>query len=275
MKYLTFAILAFLLGTCLRAASVDTVAIYSGAMKKEFRCVVIKPDTYESEAGKKYPVVYLLHGYGGWYANFITRYPGIVDFADTFQFIIVCPDGKDSWYFDSPVDPSMKFETYVGEEIPAWIDNHYLTIKSRSGRAITGNSMGGHGALFIGFRHAGTFGACGSMSGGVYLRPFPKNWQLSKRLGDTIRHAENWEKYSVINVIEKKPADSLAIIIDCGNKDFFFDVNNALHAKMDKLGIPHDFIVRPGQHEWPYWINSIQYQFLFFHNYFEKAGAGK
>ena len=235
------------------------------------------PDNYakDNDKTKRYPVVYLLHGYGGWYSNYVTRLPDIIKYADQYQFIIVTPEGKDSWYLDSPVDDSMKFETYVGTEIPAWIDVHYSTISDRKGRAITGLSMGGHGGLFLGWRHADLFGACGSMSGGVYLRPFPKNWQLMKRLGDTLSKAENWEKYSVLNVIEEKPMDSLAIIIDCGTEDFFYDVNNRLHAKMEKLKIPHDYITRPGAHNWDYWRNALQYQFLFFSNYFEKAGKGK
>ncbi|MGQ0738827.1 MAG: alpha/beta hydrolase [Bacteroidota bacterium] len=277
MKIRLIPIFLLLLTNSLQAAVVDTISIPSQAMNKSYKCVVIKPDSYEIETGKKktYPVVYLLHGYGGWYSNWVTRMPHLIDFADKYQFIIVCPEGKDSWYIDSPVDPSMKFETYVGVEIPEYIDAHYSTIKDRTGRAITGFSMGGHGGLYLGFRHADTFGACGSMSGGVYLRPFPKNWQLMKRLGDTISKAENWEKYSVINVIEQRPKDSLAIIIDCGAGDFFFDVNDALHTKMEALKIAHDYIVRPGQHDWPYWMNAVQYQFLYFSNYFEKTAKLK
>ena len=273
MRILSFLLFTLFLQMSAGAANVDTVSIPSKAMGKTYKCVVIMPDSYakNTDKSKSYPVVYLLHGYGGWYSNYITRLPDIVKYADQHQFIIVTPEGKDSWYLDSPVDDSMKFETYVGIEIPAWIDSHYNTISDRKGRAITGLSMGGHGGLFLGWRHADLFGACGSMSGGVYLRPFPKNWQLMKRLGDTLSKAENWEKYSVLNVIEEKPKDSLAIIIDCGTEDFFYDVNNRLHAKMEKLKIPHDYITRPGAHNWDYWRNALQYQFLFFSNYFKRA----
>ncbi|MBL0270231.1 MAG: esterase family protein [Chitinophagaceae bacterium] len=273
MRILSLLLFALFLQLSGQAAIVDTVSIPSKAMGKTFKCVVIMPDNYakDTDKSKRYPVVYLLHGYGGWYSNYVTRLPEIVKYADQFQFIIVTPEGKDSWYLDSPVDDSMKFETYVGTEIPAWIDTHYTTISDRKGRAITGLSMGGHGGLYLGWRHADLFGACGSMSGGVYLRPFPKNWQLMKRLGDTLSKAENWEKYSVLNVIEEKPKDSLAIIIDCGTEDFFYDVNNRLHAKMEKLKIPHDYITRPGAHNWDYWRNALQYQFLFFSNYFNRV----
>ncbi len=273
MRILTLLLFALFLQLSGQAAIVDTVSIPSKAMGKTFKCVVIMPDNYakDTDKSKRFPVVYLLHGYGGWYSNYVTRLPDIIKYADQYQFIIVTPEGKDSWYLDSPVDDSMKFETYVGTEIPAWIDTHYTTISDRKGRAITGLSMGGHGGLYLGWRHADLFGACGSMSGGVYLRPFPKNWQLMKRLGDTLSKAENWEKYSVLNVIEEKPKDSLAIIIDCGTEDFFYDVNNRLHAKMEKLKIPHDYITRPGAHNWDYWRNALQYQFLFFSNYFNRV----
>jgi S-formylglutathione hydrolase FrmB len=277
MRVFSILLIALMMGTGSRAAIVDTVSIASKAMGKTYKCVVIMPDSYkqESDKSRQYPVVYLLHGYGGWYSNYITRLPDIVKYADQYQFIIVTPEGKDSWYINSPVDDSMKFETYVGIEIPAWIDANYATVKNRKGRAVTGLSMGGHGGLYLGWRHADIFGACGSMSGGVYLRPFPKNWQLMKRLGDTLSKADNWEKFSVLNVIEEKPKDSLAIIIDCGTEDFFYEVNNLLHAKMEKMKIPHDYITRPGAHNWDYWRNALQYQFLFFSNYFNKAAKQK
>lgn len=249
------------------AAFSDTVSIYSNAMHKDYKCVVIRPDTVK--AGQSFPVVYLLHGHGGWYANWLLRVPELKTWADAYQLMIVCPDGGyNSWYLDSPVDPAVKFETYISKEVPEYIDAHYNTLKDRKARAITGLSMGGHGGLFLGFRHAETFGACGSMSGGADLQPFKKNWQLSEKIGDTVLYAENWKNYSVIHVIETPPSDSLGIIIDCGTEDFFYSVNNALHQKLLKLKIPHDYIERPGRHEWSYWRNAVQYQLLYFRNYF-------
>ena len=90
-------------------------------------------------------------------------------------------------------------------------------------------------------------------------------------LGDSAQYPENWKNYSAITVIEQKPADNLSIIIDCGTDDFFYGVNKAVHEKMLQLKIPHDYIERPGKHEWPYWANAVKYQLLFFREYF----AGK
>ncbi|MGN6164024.1 MAG: alpha/beta hydrolase [Flavisolibacter sp.] len=251
------------------AGKVDTVSIYSNAMHRSFRCVIVTPDTYKNKTA--FPVVYLLHGHGGGYDDWIKQVPKIADYADQYQTIIVCPDGAvSSWYFDSPLDSTMEFETYIAKEVPTYVDAHLHTIANRNARAITGLSMGGHGGLFLGFRHANFFGACGSMSGGVDLRPFPKKWNISTRIGDSSSYPENWKNYSVITIVEQKPADSLAIIFDCGTEDFFYKVNHSLHEKMLRLKIPHDYIERPGKHDWNYWANAVQYQLLYFRNYFDR-----
>ncbi len=245
------------------AANVDTVSIYSNAMQKEFKCVVIKPTTYKKKK-ESLPVVYLLHGYSGSYSNWISRVPQLKNYADEYNLLIVCPDGGySSWYFDSPMDSAMKYETYIGKEVPEYIDTHYNTIKDRKARAITGLSMGGHGGLFLGFRHADFFGSCGSMSGGVDLSYSRNKFDVIKRIGDTITHADNWKNYSVITVVENYPKDSIHIIFDCGTEDFFYNNNHALHEKMVKLKIPHDYIERPGKHDWAYWSNAVQYQLLY------------
>lgn len=268
-RWIVIALIAFLSFDS-SAATVDTVSIYSTAMNKAFNCVVIKPGRYKKEK-KGFPVVYLLHGYSGNYSNWITLVPALKKYADAFNLLIVCPDGgHSSWYFDSPVDSSMRYETYVGLEVPHFIDNHYKTIKHRNARAITGLSMGGHGGLFLGLRHSDRFGACGSMSGGVELYSSRKKFDLMKRLGDTITHAENWKTYSVMNLMEKRATDSLAIIIDCGTEDFFFTINRELHEKMLRLNIAHDYIERPGKHDWNYWANAVKYQLLYFRTYFDK-----
>ena len=253
----------------LHAARVDTAIIYSKAMQKNIKCVVIEPGSIKDTPA--FPVVYLLHGYSGNFSNWIIKVPALKQYADEYKVIIVCPDGDySSWYFDSPVDSTMRYETYISKEVPEYIDAHYPTIKDRKARAITGLSMGGHGGLFIGFRHTAIFGACGSMSGGVDLSASRSKYDIVKRIGDTISHADNWKQYSVINIVEKKPSDSLAIIIDCGTEDFFYAINHALHEKMLKLKIPHDYIERPGKHDWNYWSNAVKYQLLLFRDYFYK-----
>jgi S-formylglutathione hydrolase FrmB len=257
-----------------RAASVDTVSIFSESMHKSRKCVVIKPDSYKKKS-VSFPAVYLLHGYAGDYSNWIIKVPQLKNYADEFQLLIICPDGDySSWYFDSPLDTTMKFETYISKEVPDYIDAHYHTIRQRNARAITGLSMGGHGAFFLAFRHSGFFGACGSMSGGMNLKSSSNKYDISKRIGDTATYAQNWKNYSILGMMDK-PADSLAIIFDCGLDDGFFADNRLLHEKMLQLKIGHDYIERPGNHSWNYWANSVPYQLMFFKNYFDRQNLNR
>jgi S-formylglutathione hydrolase FrmB len=268
-KRLVIVITLCLAGREVWAVKVDTVETYSASMKKNIKAVVITPDSYSS--GKEFPVVYLLHGYSGNYSDWVKKAPFMQQAADTYQSIIVCPDGNfSSWYWDSPIDASWRYETYVSQELVKWIDDHYKTIKARTGRAITGLSMGGHGALYLAFKHQDVFGAAGSMSGGVDIRPFPNNWDMAKRLGTYAQAPENWEKNTVINLLHLLTPGSLAIIMDCGTEDFFFRVNNNLHEKMLERNIAHDYITRPGGHNWNYWNNAVNYQLLFMKQYFDK-----
>lgn len=272
MKKFTLLVLSLLLYQPLTAASVDTVVIYSQAMKRDIKCVVVKPDSYNNE--KSYPTVYLLHGYSDSYSSWVTDIPVIKLLADQYNMLLVCPDGGyDSWYFDSQVNKKSQYETHISQEVVSYIDTHYNTRAERKFRAITGLSMGGHGAFYIALKYGDTFGAVGSTSGGVNITPFASKWNIKGQLGNIELNRQEWEKHSIINMVEEYPTDSLAIIFDCGTNDFFFKVNNELHQKMLKLKIPHDYIVRPGGHTLPYWQNSIAYQLLYFHKYFEEANA--
>ena len=271
MKCINILFLFILLSAVANAAAVDTIAIYSSSMHRNVKTVVIRPSAY-GEKDKRFPVVYLLHGAFGSYSNWIRKVPHIQQLADQYQLMIVCPDGGyTSWYYDSPVDSSFRFETFVGTEVPKYIDEHYTTIPDRKGRAITGLSMGGHGGIFLGFRHADLYSACGSTSGALHTTVITKGYDVEKRLGDTAMNRKYWNDWSVLNVIDHYPKDSLDIIVDCGTEDRVLPMNRAVHEKMLRLKIPHDYTERPGEHNWDYWNTSIDYQLLFFRKHFDRV----
>lgn len=250
------------------AGRVDTIMVHSASMHKDIPCVVILPAGY-NEGKTAFPVLYLLHGYSGNYRDWITQAPVLAGAVDQYQTLIVCPDGGyGSWYLDSPMDSAWRYETFVATELVTAIDARYRTLADRAHRAITGLSMGGHGAFYLALRHPDEFGAVGSMSGGVDIRPFPNNWDLKKRLGDLATHPDNWEKNTVINLADSLKPGELKIAFECGTEDFFIKVNRALHEKLLAMGIGHDYTERPGKHNWDYWRNAIGYQLLFFHRFF-------
>lgn len=251
------------------ASQVDTVIVVSKSMNKSISNIVILPDSYSTQK-ESFSVLYLLHGAGSDYTSWVSRVPKIKEYVDNYNIIIVCPDGGfTSWYFDSPIDEKMNYETYLSKELIDVIDNKYNTSAEKSHRAITGFSMGGHGAFYLAFKHQDIWGAAGSMSGGIDIRPFPNRWDLKKRLGNYSEHQEYWEKNTVINMVYKLTDGNLKLIFDCGIDDFFYDANKRLHEKLIERNIPHDFIEHPGSHNWNSWSNYLKYHLLFFNDYFK------
>jgi S-formylglutathione hydrolase FrmB len=258
------------------AGNVDTIQIQSSYLKKATKFVVIQPSNQGQQRNQlntqaRYPVVYLLNGYDGNYAQWTKTAPQLAKTADDLKMIFVYPDGgKSSWYFDSPTDSSMQYESYIIKELVPYVDANFPTKANPKSRAITGLSMGGHGGLYLAIRHSDVFGAAGSTSGGFDFRPFPKSWNLPNILGEYETNQARWYDYTVMRQVELLTNKQLAIIFDCGVDDIFIKVNRALHEKLLQLKIDHDYIERSGGHNHAYWRSSIDFQMLFFHQFFQK-----
>jgi len=251
------------------AGTVDTIEMKSTYLKKAIKFVIVQPSQLNPQA--HYPVVYLLNGYDGNYAQWSKTAPQLAKTADDLKIIFVYPDGgKSSWYFDSPIDSTIRYESYIIKELVPYVDANFPTIASPKSRAITGLSMGGHGALYLAIRHSDLFGAAGSTSGGFDFRPFPKSWEIRNVLGAFETNQERWYDYTVMRQVELLSNKQLAIIFDCGVNDIFIAVNRALHEKLLQLKIDHDYIERAGEHNHAYWQSSIDFQMLFFKKFFEK-----
>lgn len=268
------AVTAIILSMTAFAAKVDTISVASqGYLETPMRVAVITPESARPEAG--YRTVYLLNGYSGDHRAWLKTQPRLPELADQYGMVIVMPDGRDSWYWDSPVDKGMQMESFITKVLVPYVNDNYDVDRRASHRAITGLSMGGHGALWLSMRHPDIFGNAGSMSGGVDIRPFPKSWKMAKRLGDKDSNPELWERMTVINLVDSLKPGTLNITFDCGRDDFFAKVNNNLHERLDEAGIAHDYTVRPGAHTHKYWGNSILYHLLFFNEAFKAADAEK
>jgi S-formylglutathione hydrolase FrmB len=253
------------------AARVDSVEIFSAAMRKNIKCLVVTPQDYRF-TGEPYPVLYLLHGWSGNYAGWLGDAPQLLRHADAYQMLIVCPDGGyDSWYLDSPVDSTVRYDTHIAREVVAYVDYYYHTRREPGGRAIAGLSMGGHGAISLALKHPDVFGAAGSMAGGLDLRPWKKNgWDLQGVLGNPLTHWQNWEENTVVGMLHRLKGRTLPLMIDCGVDDFFIEGNRLAHQLLLDMGHPHEYTERPGAHDGDYWGSAVDFQIVFFHKFFGK-----
>jgi len=263
-------------------AQVDTVSHYSQSLKKEMRYAITFPESYK-ESEKNYPVVYLLHGAGGNFSNWHTsvKKSGLLpDLANQYEMLIVTPEvGPFSYYYDSPLMDTVRYSSYIVIDLIKEIDENYRTIASREGRAITGLSMGGHGAIMLSAENPDLFYAAGSMSGVMNIdtdqwdideerKELRKEQQL-EMLGK-INYKAPFSSYTAVGLIGKMKQNDVRMIIDCGTKDFLLKTNRQMHQLLLAAGVPHDYIERPGAHNWEYWTEAIPYHFLFFKQQLKK-----
>jgi enterochelin esterase-like enzyme len=127
---------------------------------------VYLPPTYAGSPMRRYPVLYLLHGYGGKQDTFTTRLASLAESQDLLavqqgfsEFIVVTPSAytlhKGSMYSASPTTGD--WEKFIAEDLVAYMDSHYRTLATRMSRGLGGHSMGGYGALRIGMKRPDVF----------------------------------------------------------------------------------------------------------------------
>ena len=153
-----------------------TMTFESPAVDRSMAYDVLLPSDYETTS-KRYPVLILLHGYGGHH-----RVWNVAPSMAT-DLIIVMPDAGNSWYVNwhtntqppgesnreqssaASRDREENWEAYIVTDLIDHVDQEFRTIPSRAGRAIAGFSMGGYGAVTLGLRNTDRFVAIASISG--------------------------------------------------------------------------------------------------------------
>jgi putative tributyrin esterase len=248
--------------TLLFAAAKEVIDIPSPSMKKNFKAMVIVPDSYQSTPNR-YSIIYCLHGYSGNYQTWPEQVP-LMQYADRYQVILICPDGNfASWYLDSPVKANSKFETFIITEAIPFIDKKYRSFSNDKGRAIIGSSMGGHGALTLIAKHPDMFIGAGSISGIMDLTEFPTQWDLPMVLGVIDKSRQQWIDHSFIGLIPKLAGKNRGLVLDCGISDFALPGNRRAHEQLMLLSIPHDYYERPGEHSPAYIRQNAEFHILY------------
>lgn len=145
------------------------------------------PPSYET-SDQNYPVIYYLHGWGSLYNDGYYLQKSKVDNAilndGAQEFIIVEPNGWStlggSFYWNSPV--SGNWEDFIAYELVDYMDENFRTSPFKEARGLAGYSMGGTGAINIGFKHSDRFDAIYAMAPGVLqdgdLDLMLETWQI-------------------------------------------------------------------------------------------------
>jgi S-formylglutathione hydrolase FrmB len=133
--------------------------------------IVYLPPSYATSRGRRYPVLYALHGYSISNEKWTTeiRTPQTIEGAfatGTPEMIVVIANAQTkhngSMYSNSVTTGN--WEDFMAHDLVAYIDAHYRTIARRESRGIAGHSMGGYGTVRIAMRHPDTYSAFYAMS---------------------------------------------------------------------------------------------------------------
>lgn len=228
----------------------------SPALGLERRMTVYTPVGYET-SGKRYPVLYLLHGMGGDEEAWISlgRTAQILDNliaqGKARPMIVVMPNGNASQEAApgessrGMVPPTMQLpKTMEGSyeqafpEIVKFIDKNYRTIKSKSGRAIAGLSMGGFHSLHISKQYPDMFNYIGLFSAAIM-----PNKEVSSPI------YENMEGKLKVQ-FDKNPA---LYWIAIGKTDFLYKANEEYRKLLDEKGYKYTYYESDEGHIWKNW----------------------
>jgi putative tributyrin esterase len=125
------------------AIEVKTVSFEAKSVGRTMKYNIVLPANYETSS-RRYPALYLLHGYSGNYRNWAGM--SAPKFAREHDLIIVMPDGGNSWFANwAKSDDGQKnaWDDCITKDLVGHVDATYRTIARREGRAINGLSMGG------------------------------------------------------------------------------------------------------------------------------------
>ncbi|MCX7717426.1 MAG: alpha/beta hydrolase-fold protein [Candidatus Sumerlaeaceae bacterium] len=235
------------------AVSTETLVVFrSTALDRDTTYIAIHPDPLEP--GRRYPVLYLLHGATGNYRDWTER-TSITALLAGRPLIVVTPDGGEfGWYLDSPLQAQSRYESATARDLVADVDARFPTIPSRNGRAIAGLSMGGHGALTLAAKYPDTFASASSMSGILRLEAHPGKWRLDTLLGPLPESAAEWARHSAWALADRFTTPGVALLFDTGTSDSAaLDDNRRLHERLTNRAIVHEYREFPGGHSWDYW----------------------
>jgi S-formylglutathione hydrolase FrmB len=251
----------------LAAGRAECLSVPSKILAHPVAYCVLLPPSYDAQKTRRYPILYLLHGLGD-NEQMLIHSGGFNLIEDLWErqqlgdLLIVTPDGGSSFYINSR-DARLRYEDFFLQEFLPHIEKRYRSQAGRTSRGIAGISMGGYGALHLGFRHPELFASVGA-HGAALLEKLPtvaisdsRQTARSRILGDVFGFPLDpvfWKHNDPLIIARSANLAGLKIYFDCGSEDDFGFEDGA--AALDKIlssrRIPHEFHLYPGGHNWVY-----------------------
>ena len=248
---------------------IDQLSLKSKILDSERKYAVYLPIDYD-HSNREYPVLYLLHGAGDDHTGWI-QFGEVKSIADktnkeglSTSMIIVMPDaqtGKRGYFND--IDNSWKYEDFFFQEFIPFIEKKYRIKSEKRYRAIAGLSMGGGGSFIYALRHPDMFSSACPLSGYMGELSYNGFYENNEEILKKYRREKVFNYYSnhnALSIIQNQTDENLKSVrwyLDCGDNDFLYEGNSLVHIALKKRGVPHEYRVRDGAHNWTYWRSAL------------------
>jgi S-formylglutathione hydrolase FrmB len=269
---------------------IEYSSLSSAALGKELKYAVMLPPSYKTDAKRRYPVLYFLHGMFGNEGEFERR--GVAAAVAHMreqgligEFIIIAPAGGNSFYLNAK--SGVRYEDAIIQDLIPHVEKTYRALGTRDSRAIQGISMGGWGALMLAFKHPELFSSVTTHSAALFAElPHPtgndrRSQFMLQIIGNIFGSPPDEEFFRSVNPIYLADANAatikksgLKIYFDCGEQDRygFQESNKQFDERLTKLGIAHEFHLYPGNHGWEYMISVADHSYAFLWKNFKAEG---
>lgn len=218
-----------------RRGAVALLSFRSPALSEERGYVIYLPPDYPS-AGRRFPVLYLLHGALDWERSWQERADlgGVMDGLRASgrigDMIVVTPrDNGDLYRGDG------RFFDYLSRDVVGHVDYEFRTLADPRHRAIDGLSTGGFTSIIVGATRRHVYRSVGSMSGSHDDRTFAT---IRSEAGGM---RESGQRYRIFSGLDEPPLHTC----------------RAVARELDRAGVPAVFAEAPGGHEWPLWRGAL------------------
>ena len=284
---------ALLAATPAAAELLMSQAFESRALGGPMRYSIYLPPGYHTptEATRRYPVVYLLHGVGdderAWpvYGRVEETLDRLIAAAELPPFIVVMPDGAKGWWVDSAdIGGPGDYETAVRDDLPSHVEESWRAATGRDGRFVAGLSMGGFGALRLAFAYPERYRAVGALSAALWNRVAP-GWRpadpvrmariFDGSFGDPFdpqRFLANHPRRFLPRI--QNPPEPLGIYLAAGDDDGFGTqfATLELFEELRQRQVPVELRIDDGGHDWKVWRKALSPMLQWFASLPKPAG---
>jgi len=232
----------------------------SAIMGQNMPYMIYLPPGYNNSQ-RRYPVLYLLHGWGGDFGEW--SWYGTQDIADQMMrageippFIIASPEGDKAYWFNHADGP--RWGDYMAREFVDTIDQRFRTIPKRESRAIGGLSMGGQGSLSLALLHNDRFSLVGLRS---------PSW---RRVGDPdtptfFGDATYYHQIDAAALLkDHAPTQPLNVYFIYGDEDPWGGRSKEVQDQLKARQIPFEVHIYPGDHSADFFKTRIEEDLQFY-----------